>query len=111
MRTEGVACLEHEALDDAMEDDAIVVTVARMRREVLHRLGAIVWEELESDVTLSRVDNCRPRQHRGRVVGAGRAVKWPHLLQRWLLIKHVPAGCTQHTPSDGHLKHNSLPPH
>ena len=91
-RTEGVAGLEHEALDDSVEDDALVVAVARMRREILHRLGALVREQLERYVALSRVDDCPPRQHLRHVVAAGRAVHRANLLQRRLLIEHVPVG-------------------
>ena len=40
-RTERVAGLDHEALDDAVEDDVVVVPVARVRREVLHRARAL----------------------------------------------------------------------
>lgn len=89
--TEGVAGLEHEAFDDAVEDDAVVVAVARMRREVLHRLGALVWEQLERDVALGGVDDGSPRQHLGRLIPAGRAVHGADLLQRRLLIEHIPA--------------------
>lgn len=34
--TQWVACLQHEALNDAVEDDAIVVAIAGMRCEVLN---------------------------------------------------------------------------
>jgi len=34
----GLTSLEHEALDDAVEDDAVEVVVLRVRAEVLHRL-------------------------------------------------------------------------
>ena len=37
-RTQRVAGLQHEALDDSVEDDAVVVAVLSMCREVLHRL-------------------------------------------------------------------------
>jgi hypothetical protein len=49
-RTLRVSGLYHKALDDAMEDDAVVVPVARVRHEVLHRLRALLREELEVDV-------------------------------------------------------------
>ena len=35
----GLTSLEHEALDDAVEDDAVEVVVLRVRAEVLHRLA------------------------------------------------------------------------
>lgn len=37
-RTEGVAGLQHEAFDDAVEDNAVIVPVLGVRREVLDRL-------------------------------------------------------------------------
>eukprot|EP00967_Tisochrysis_lutea_P084238 scaffold117647_cov32-Tisochrysis_lutea.AAC.1 len=47
---ERVSRLNHEALDDAVEDDAIVVAVACVRHKVLHRLRALVWKQLEVDL-------------------------------------------------------------
>ena len=42
---ERVARLHHEALDHSMEDDAVIVAVARVRRKVLNGLRALVSEE------------------------------------------------------------------
>jgi len=57
--TKRISCLQHEALDDAVEDDTVVVTVLRMAREVLNCPWAFVGKELESDVALCRVKHCR----------------------------------------------------
>mmetsp|Transcript_7364 Transcript_7364/g.22768 ORF Transcript_7364/g.22768 Transcript_7364/m.22768 type:complete len:240 (-) Transcript_7364:1190-1909(-) len=53
---ERVSRLNHEALDDAVEDDAIVVAVACVRHKVLHRLRALVWKQLEVDLAVGRID-------------------------------------------------------
>ena len=42
--------LNHELLDDPVEDVAVVVAVPRMDAEVLHRLGTLLREELHVDV-------------------------------------------------------------
>ena len=34
-----VSCLDHETLDDAVDDVAVVVTLPAVHAEVLHRLG------------------------------------------------------------------------
>ncbi len=49
--TQRVSCLQHEPFDDPMEDDAIVVAVARMRGEVLNGAWALIWEQAHGDVT------------------------------------------------------------
>ena len=42
--------LDHELLDDPVEDVSVVVTVARVHAEVLHRLGTLLREQLHVDV-------------------------------------------------------------
>ena len=42
--------LDHELLDDPVEDVAVVVAVPRVHAEVLHRLGALLREQLHVDV-------------------------------------------------------------
>ena len=58
--TQGVARLDHEALDDAVEDDAIVVAVARVRGKILHGLGAVVGEQLEVHISFGGVQDSPP---------------------------------------------------
>jgi hypothetical protein len=43
------AALEHEAVDHAVEDGAVVVAVAHVLQEVLHRLRRLRGIELEAD--------------------------------------------------------------
>ena len=40
----GIAALDHEIVDDAMEDQAVVIAVLRMGRKILHRLGRLLRE-------------------------------------------------------------------
>ena len=40
VHTCGVSSLDHELLDDSVEDVSIVVAIGSMHTEVLHRLGA-----------------------------------------------------------------------
>lgn len=53
----GIARLNHETLDDTMEDVPIIVTVFGMHAKVFHRLRALFSEEPHMDVTHRRVNN------------------------------------------------------
>jgi hypothetical protein len=57
--------LQHEPLDDAVEEHAVVVAVLRVRREVLDRARALVGEELERDVSARGVEDGAARQYSG----------------------------------------------
>ena len=48
----GVAALDHELLDDAVEDDSVVVAVLTVCGEVFAGLGSDVGEKFECDRTL-----------------------------------------------------------
>lgn len=48
----GVARLDHEVRDDAVEDDVVVVTSLSEGREILTRLGRMLIVELDGDGTL-----------------------------------------------------------
>jgi len=50
--TGGVTTLDHEVLDDAVEDDAVVVTLPREPGKVLASLGRLISVELDDDVAL-----------------------------------------------------------
>jgi hypothetical protein len=73
----GVAALDHEAGDDAVEDDALVVPVARQEHEAVDVLRRVLRVQLQFDrtrggvdlrgVSLVRVD----RHRRGGVVALG----------------------------------------
>jgi hypothetical protein len=41
---EGITSLQHEFLDDSMENDVVVVTIVDVCDEVLDRLRGSVWE-------------------------------------------------------------------
>ena len=45
--------LDHELLDHAVEDVAVVVPVPRVHAEVLHRLGALLREQLQANVKVN----------------------------------------------------------
>jgi hypothetical protein len=51
----GVAALDHEALDVAVEDGAVVVAAGAEGQEVLRRAGHLVAEHLALDVAQVRV--------------------------------------------------------
>ena len=65
----GVAGLDHELTDDAVEDGVVVVPVARVRAKVLDGLGALVREELDLDVARGGAQGGLVAQG-GRRVGA-----------------------------------------
>lgn len=52
--TEGIASLQHESLDDAVEYQPVVVTVPRVGCEVLDSLWALVGVQLDLDVSLAK---------------------------------------------------------
>mmetsp|Transcript_79852 Transcript_79852/g.234888 ORF Transcript_79852/g.234888 Transcript_79852/m.234888 type:complete len:305 (+) Transcript_79852:385-1299(+) len=52
----GVSGLDHEALDDAVEDGVVVVAVLRVHREVLHALWGFLEEQLDHNVSHRGVD-------------------------------------------------------
>jgi hypothetical protein len=55
----GVAALDHEALDVAVEDGAVVVTTGAEGQEVLRRAGHLIAEHLALDVAQVRVQRHR----------------------------------------------------
>lgn len=55
--TQGVPSLQHEALDDPVENDAIVVAIPGVSGPVLHSLWALVREELDMYVPSGTVNN------------------------------------------------------
>jgi hypothetical protein len=55
----GVAALDHEALDVAVEDGAVVVAAGAEGQEVLRRTGHLVAEHLALDVAQVRVQRHR----------------------------------------------------
>mmetsp|Transcript_23682 Transcript_23682/g.40764 ORF Transcript_23682/g.40764 Transcript_23682/m.40764 type:complete len:459 (-) Transcript_23682:586-1962(-) len=83
--TEGVASLEHEALDDAVQDEAVVVPVANVLREVLHGLRALFREELDVYVAEGGV-----QKGVGLELGGPARRQYHLLLPRRLLVEHVP---------------------
>lgn len=57
--TGGVAALDHEALDVAVEDGAVVVAAGAEGQEILRRAGHLVAEHLALDVAQVRVQRHR----------------------------------------------------
>ena len=55
----GVAALGHEALDDAVERDAVVVAVAGEEDEVVDGVRRLVGEQLDDDVAVVGADGRR----------------------------------------------------
>ena len=62
----GVAALAHEAVDDAVEDDAVVVVVEGEEHEVVDRLGCLDGVEGDHDLAERRVERRRVALVRGR---------------------------------------------
>ena len=58
--TQRVSCLQHEALDDPVEDDTIVVAIAGVCGPVLHSLGTLLREKLNMYVPSCAVDDSCP---------------------------------------------------
>lgn len=52
-----VACLDHEALDDSVEEEAIIVTILAMGGEILDSSWALFRIELQLDVTHGGVED------------------------------------------------------
>mmetsp|Transcript_48036 Transcript_48036/g.118908 ORF Transcript_48036/g.118908 Transcript_48036/m.118908 type:complete len:307 (-) Transcript_48036:958-1878(-) len=77
---ERVARLYHEALDHTMEDDAVVVPVGRMRREVLDGARALVREQLDAYLAVARVERRHARQRPLRLARRQRQVLFGRLL-------------------------------
>src|SRR5207249_8586474 len=46
----GIAALNHEAVDDAMEDDAVVKILFRQLDEIRHRVGGLLIEEFDGEI-------------------------------------------------------------
>lgn len=55
--TQGIPSLQHEALDDSVESNAIIVAVPRVAGPVLHSFGALVGEELDVYVSSGAVND------------------------------------------------------
>mmetsp|Transcript_75896 Transcript_75896/g.158259 ORF Transcript_75896/g.158259 Transcript_75896/m.158259 type:complete len:672 (+) Transcript_75896:34-2049(+) len=51
-----ISSLDHEALDDSVEDDAVVITIVRMNSEILDCLRALLVKQLDDDVSHGGVD-------------------------------------------------------
>mmetsp|Transcript_92567 Transcript_92567/g.215086 ORF Transcript_92567/g.215086 Transcript_92567/m.215086 type:complete len:315 (+) Transcript_92567:573-1517(+) len=51
-----IASLDHETLNDAVEDSVVVIAVLGMNREVLNSLGALLEEQLNDNITHCCVD-------------------------------------------------------
>ena len=80
-----------------MEDDVVIVAVFGMAGEVLHSLGALVWEQLEPDIPLCCVDDCAARKD---VLGLCTPSAFgQHILNLGLLIEDIPA-TAKPEPSD-----------
>src|SRR3712207_6311986 len=62
-RPRRVAALDHEALDDAVEDDAVVEALLGQQPEVLGRLRRLVLQQLEADSPHVRLDACDAVSH------------------------------------------------
>ena len=54
----GVAALDHEAINDPMEPQAVVITLFCQGSEVLHCLGSLFGEEHNLNLTHGSGDNC-----------------------------------------------------
>lgn len=48
----GIASLNHEVFDDPVEGQVVKVAIARVRDEIFYGIGALIWEQLQDDVTL-----------------------------------------------------------
>ena len=53
----GVAALDHEIGDHAVEDGAIVETLARQEDEIVDRLGRFIGEKSDGDVAFIGVED------------------------------------------------------
>lgn len=55
--TQRVPSLQHEALDDPVEDDTIVVAIPGVGGPVLHSLGALIRKELDMYIPSGAVND------------------------------------------------------
>jgi hypothetical protein len=53
----GVAPLDHKVVDDAVEDDAVVVAVLGVGDEIFHRLRGLVGVKLHGDIPKGGFDD------------------------------------------------------
>ena len=87
--TKRIPSLQHEAFDDSVEDDTIVVAIPRVGDPVLHSLGALVREQLDMDVTTSAVDDgCLGQGPCPALCGICPPC-CQHLICTWLLIEYI----------------------
>jgi hypothetical protein len=56
--SEGITGLQHEFLDDSVENDIVVVTIIDVRDKVLDRLGRSVGEQLKVLASVSGLAKC-----------------------------------------------------
>ena len=83
--------MQHEALDDSVKDDPIIVAMPRVCDPVLHSLGALLREQLDVDVAPSAVkDGCSGQGPRPPFQGRGSPC-CQHVFCAWLLIEYIPA--------------------
>src|SRR5207248_9319512 len=50
----GIAGLDHEVLDDAMERHTVVIAFTRQEHEVVHRRGRLLRQQVDDQVALAR---------------------------------------------------------
>ena len=55
--TQRVSSLQHESLDDPVEDDTIIVAIPGVGGPVLHSLGALIREELHMYIPSGAVND------------------------------------------------------
>lgn len=89
--TKRVPSLQHEALDDSVENDAIIIAVLAVGGPVLHSLGALLREQLEMDVAPGGVHDGYPWQRSTPTLCRGGTPSCQHVICCWLLIEYIPA--------------------
>jgi len=82
--------LDHEVLDDAVEQQVVVVARPRVAAEVLDGLGGAVGQQLDEDVAHRRVDDGF-RAQLGALDGCRRLRGHGEVLLRWRLVEDVAA--------------------
>jgi hypothetical protein len=70
-RARGVAALQDEALDQAVEDGVVVVAIETQLQEVARRDGRLLGEELDLEIARGRVQDDFGRRVRLEVVRRG----------------------------------------
>jgi hypothetical protein len=80
-----LTCLNHELLDDPMEDATVVIRLLRVLDEVLARFRRVLRKQTQMDVAVRRVDDGRLRQGRERLLFCC----GQDLFARRLLVVHV----------------------